>query len=180
MRITDVEMNESIASTKGLQPIKMPKIDNVVLLAGKNGAGKTRLLNLVREYADPEKLHRLSLEKNDVSRRISNYQEEIKKIEQAIQNAQLMELVDENTLKNRNSRLSNCENEINKLKVVYETPMPIAIDGEHKYIVTVEFVPHISGLEGYANKPRNQQVFLVNRLSEHNFLKVKIYFYNFA
>lgn len=48
MKITEVNLIENITNQVGLKPISMKKIGDIVLLAGKNGSGKTRLLNLVR------------------------------------------------------------------------------------------------------------------------------------
>lgn len=50
MKITEVNLIENITNQIGLKPISMKKIGNMVLLAGKNGSGKTRLLNLVRNH----------------------------------------------------------------------------------------------------------------------------------
>ena len=39
-------------SRLGLQSFKMSKLNNVVLLAGKNGSGKTRILRLLQNQAN--------------------------------------------------------------------------------------------------------------------------------
>lgn len=46
MKITKIDIPESLINN-GLDPVKMDRLGQVVLLAGKNGAGKTRLLNLI-------------------------------------------------------------------------------------------------------------------------------------
>ncbi|RXI44356.1 hypothetical protein CRU99_05240 [Malaciobacter mytili] len=51
MKITAVNLTENKTKLVGLNPISMKKIGNTVLLAGKNGSGKTRLLNLIRNHA---------------------------------------------------------------------------------------------------------------------------------
>jgi predicted ATPase/SAM-dependent methyltransferase len=48
MKITEVDIPESDTSSVGLKHISMKKIGDIVLLAGKNGSGKTRILNLIR------------------------------------------------------------------------------------------------------------------------------------
>jgi signal recognition particle GTPase len=47
MRITEVNIPES--PEDGLKEIKMSRLSNIVLIAGKNGAGKTRILNKIFE-----------------------------------------------------------------------------------------------------------------------------------
>jgi len=46
MKITKVEISDGIEI--GLAPISMPKLGKIVLVAGRNGSGKTRLLNLIK------------------------------------------------------------------------------------------------------------------------------------
>ncbi|MEM6816997.1 MAG: AAA family ATPase [Bacteroidota bacterium] len=46
MRITNINIPQELINN-GLKPVKMKRLNQVVLLAGQNGAGKTRLLNLI-------------------------------------------------------------------------------------------------------------------------------------
>lgn len=48
MKITDINISEELINN-GLKPVKMKRLGQVVLLAGQNGSGKTRLLNLIAE-----------------------------------------------------------------------------------------------------------------------------------
>jgi len=70
MRITKVFIPKSPDNREGLQDIKMDKLGSIVLLAGKNGAGKTRIANKIfsvfnsipdREYANKEKKRELMM-----------------------------------------------------------------------------------------------------------------------
>ena len=47
MRITKVDIPKSISSEDGLEDIKMSKLGGIVIIAGKNGSGKTRILNKI-------------------------------------------------------------------------------------------------------------------------------------
>lgn len=49
MKIKKINIPIEIASSFGLKPISMDRLNEVVLIAGKNGAGKTRLLNVIQE-----------------------------------------------------------------------------------------------------------------------------------
>lgn len=51
MKITALNIPEEITKEKGLLPITMSRLGNVVLIAGKNGSGKTRLLELIKEQS---------------------------------------------------------------------------------------------------------------------------------
>lgn len=52
MKITEINISEGLAKNKGLKPIKMTKLGNVVLIAGQNGSGKTRLLQTIIDQAN--------------------------------------------------------------------------------------------------------------------------------
>ena len=47
MRITRINIPKSINNNDGLEQIKMDKLDKIVLIAGKNGSGKTRIINKI-------------------------------------------------------------------------------------------------------------------------------------
>lgn len=48
MTIKKVHINLEHSDGYGLQPVNMERLGQVVLIAGKNGCGKTRLLNLIK------------------------------------------------------------------------------------------------------------------------------------
>ena len=48
MKITKVNIPKPF-NNNGLEDIKMSRLDKIVLIAGKNGSGKTRLLNKIRQ-----------------------------------------------------------------------------------------------------------------------------------
>jgi predicted ATP-binding protein involved in virulence len=47
MRITKIDIPNTSESNDGLANIRMDKLSKVVLIAGKNGSGKTRILNKI-------------------------------------------------------------------------------------------------------------------------------------
>jgi ABC-type Mn2+/Zn2+ transport system ATPase subunit len=49
MKIEKINLSESETSKFGLKAVRMERLNNIVLIAGKNGAGKSRLLQLIRE-----------------------------------------------------------------------------------------------------------------------------------
>src|SRR5687767_7965628 len=52
MRITAVNIPEAATSKYGLAPISMHSLGPVVVVAGKNGSGKTRLLRCINEITN--------------------------------------------------------------------------------------------------------------------------------
>jgi len=52
MKISQLNFTEEIAKDIGLSAIFMHRLGNVVLIAGKNGSGKTRLLKLLKEHSE--------------------------------------------------------------------------------------------------------------------------------
>jgi ABC-type cobalamin/Fe3+-siderophores transport system ATPase subunit/SAM-dependent methyltransferase len=52
VKFTEINIPEELAKQKGLRPITMNRLGNVVLIAGQNGSGKTRLLNLIIEQTN--------------------------------------------------------------------------------------------------------------------------------
>lgn len=112
MKIEKVNLDESITSIAGLKPIKMDRLNHVVLIAGKNGAGKSRLLQLIK--------HHVSVTPNT------------QKIEQLIQSVKDYEA----TIKEREWNISNINsqllatnlsldyiNALSKDKKMYETDL---------------------------------------------------------
>ncbi len=87
MKITEVNLTENKTNSVGLNPITMKKIGNMVLLAGKNGSGKTRLLNLIRNQAQ-----NLQNDINQRSSAKSNIDTYLKNIENQVGQKQQLEL----------------------------------------------------------------------------------------
>lgn len=49
MRFETIKLSEGITKTKGIGEINMQRLSNVVALVGKNGSGKSRILDLIEE-----------------------------------------------------------------------------------------------------------------------------------
>jgi ABC-type lipoprotein export system ATPase subunit len=74
MKITEVDMPEVKGLPDGLGNIKMERLGSIVLIAGKNGSGKTRLLGRIRKYT----LNRPSNEEKEViTKNINLYEQKI-------------------------------------------------------------------------------------------------------
>lgn len=49
MRFTNIHITENISQTKGIHEIKLNRLSNVVAFIGKNGSGKSRILDLIED-----------------------------------------------------------------------------------------------------------------------------------
>ncbi|MFA6189573.1 MAG: AAA family ATPase [Sulfuricurvum sp.] len=86
MKIIEVNLTERVTKTIGLGPVSMKKIGSTILLAGKNGSGKTRLLNLIRQQASV--LHTYKSQQQQSNSYINSYKQQI---EQQSQQKQQLE-----------------------------------------------------------------------------------------
>ena len=73
MRIIKVNIPKS-AINNGLEKVEMDRLGQIVLLVGKNGAGKTRLLNLITQIIN---LKPTKSRFDDISKEIDNYKHDI-------------------------------------------------------------------------------------------------------
>lgn len=57
MRIRSVDFSASAVADLGLAPIKMDRLSKIVVIAGRNGSGKTRLLRMLERAAEARLAH---------------------------------------------------------------------------------------------------------------------------
>src|SRR5437870_4061116 len=80
MRITKVTIPKDDIQN-GLEAVNMDRLGQIVLLAGKNGSGKTRLLNLIQEKisSKPTKsiIHNSETNLSQYTERVSNAQRQL-------------------------------------------------------------------------------------------------------
>lgn len=131
MKITEVNLIENITNQVGLKPISMKKIGDMVLLAGKNGSGKTRLLNLIRNHTQNvqndinqrssaksnidsylNNIKNQPQEKQNFERNIQNYRNQIVIWEQQIENQPQRKQQLEQNIKNYENQILNWEQQI--------------------------------------------------------------------
>lgn len=58
MRFTRLHLDNRIVSSKGLKGIQFDRLSNVVALVGRNGAGKSRILNSIKEHGVKSLMYR--------------------------------------------------------------------------------------------------------------------------
>jgi len=130
MKITKIDIPMEDTKKVGLEPIKMDRLGDIVLIAGKNGSGKSRILSKIIEIFN----------KKPKKSEIENANSGIKEIQKAL------DTIDENELKNkhRNQVIQDYELEKKKSliakKTNFEKPLhwnfisTSDLAGEYKFI----------------------------------------------
>jgi ABC-type cobalamin/Fe3+-siderophores transport system ATPase subunit/SAM-dependent methyltransferase len=85
MKIKRIDIPKTADSNDGLEHIKMDKLDNIVLIAGKNGSGKTRILNKIfNTFGSKPKKSRLAqslIDKKNYLSNIASYKQSLSQFE---------------------------------------------------------------------------------------------------
>jgi len=90
MRIKKIDIPKTSGNNDGLEHIKMDKLDNIVLIAGKNGSGKTRILNKIfNTFGSKPQKSRLAqslIDKKNYLSNISSYKQTLSHFEAQLKN----------------------------------------------------------------------------------------------
>lgn len=124
MRIKRIDIPRTSDHNDGLEHIKMDRLGSIVLIAGKNGSGKTRILNKIfNTFKTKPKKSRLTqslINQKDHSSNISLYQQKISQLETQLKNQTASNQREETQrnidnykthIQNQEKALKNCENE---------------------------------------------------------------------
>lgn len=124
MRITKIDIPKTPELNDGLEQIKMDRLDSVVLIAGKNGSGKTRILNKIfntfNSKPTKSRLRQSLIDKKHYQSNIASFKQQIGQFEYQLQN-ETVTIQREETQRNidnckrhieeHENALKNCENE---------------------------------------------------------------------
>lgn len=150
-----IEFNTEYIEEKdrlGLQIFKMPKLNNVVLLAGKNGSGKTRVLQLLRQQTNERQNY--FARRRELSRETTNAAMSIQSLQQMFdQWSQIPEKKDDLIA------LKEQMLDLNQKRVYYESELkkPFSIDiglSEKESIKIVDYVPKSVELKDWRRLPQ--------------------------
>lgn len=149
MKIKRINLNEDVTSKYGLKPIQMDRLNNIVLIAGKNGAGKSRFLKLIKDQVqeypivaeiETAKANLLNYKKaiEDTKSIIETYRVQFKNktIKDDKETAQY-----EIKLKQNNGHILLFENEINNANAKLQYIKNLNIEPEKIANSLVDFVP---------------------------------------
>jgi len=163
MKITKVDIPKTPETNDGLEHIKMDRLEGLVLIAGKNGSGKTRILNKIfNTFSSKPKITRLSQSQSEIEshrRNLLSYEQQIIAYE-----SQLASTTDEeqkrrieqeistynNAIDSTNNGIKNCE---------YEQKWNfIETNNQSDNYASVRFVPKTLALQDSNSFPKSQIV----------------------
>ncbi|TGK86130.1 methyltransferase domain-containing protein [Leptospira noumeaensis] len=133
MKIVEVNLTENVTEKVGLRPLSMKKLGNTILLAGKNGSGKTRILDIIRNQTanlssflhqknqSETQIKQLKMQiaqqpqqKQNIESEIKQYQKQITQIEGHISQQPQLKQKFEQQIKNLQNRITELENQISQ------------------------------------------------------------------
>ena len=170
MKITKVEIPKKTSLDDGLETIKMDKLSKVVLIAGKNGSGKTRILNKIFDtfIKKPTKSRILKSIENtkDFNSRIQDSKEIIKQNENFIQNSveNSTEIFEKNIERHKKS-IEALNLELSKYVNVQQWNL-IETDLENDNYSFVRFVPKVLNLQDCNSYSKNQLISNANSIND--------------
>lgn len=141
MAIIEVNLLEDVTTPLGLKPVTMRKIGSMVLLAGKNGSGKTRLLKVIKEQA--ANAWALRDEKARSPARLGQYNQAIQTMRQEI-------LANPQKTDELSAKIQAIASKIQQQEEMLRRPDPIITDTDIP-VTVVEFVPKKVDLRDWAD-----------------------------
>lgn len=115
MRITKVDIPKSEENTDGLEAIKMTRLEQIVLLTGKNGSGKTRILNkILRTLESKPKKSQVDKAKTQIENLENNIKSYKKNLESF--NQQLKSISNQQQIENLNRGIKENKDAIEQSK----------------------------------------------------------------
>lgn len=163
MSIKSVDIIEEHSKSAGLKPVKMDRLGQVVLIAGKNGCGKTRLLNLIKNMVG--NAQQLLNTKEQFQSQKASFLDNLRRAEinKTASEQQFVAATDEGSKINFKNQMlgweQNVKNAEEQLRVLEEqnsAPLPLVFANNASTINTVDFVPKIVKIDEYLNKTSHQ------------------------
>ncbi|MBF0472583.1 MAG: AAA family ATPase [Nitrospirae bacterium] len=189
MRITKVNIPKDLNPNSGLGDIKMDRLGQIVLLAGKNGSGKTRILQKIRviltRISNKTLINSLNQEitnENNQILRISDNRKQLLKDLETISSSDTKQIENiKHSIKEIEEEIGNRNNNIYNKKALMEVNLIETSDDIEKCRV-IDFVPNkieIKDCVEYSPKQRidsAQQLEAVGigGLSEGTFSKIQV------
>lgn len=185
MKITKINIPKS-SIQNGLDSVKMDRLGQVVLLAGKNGSGKTRLLNLISNtiQAKPKasQLAAASLQIENIEKQIKRQQERIDNYQKAINSStdKNQNIANEQQIQAHKQQIKEFE----KNKITYKDQISwrlIDTDIPYENHTIVPFVPKSLDIKDCNNFRKNEidnysrqiEKLGVNSLSNGTFARIQ-------
>jgi SAM-dependent methyltransferase/ABC-type lipoprotein export system ATPase subunit len=171
MRINSVYIDTTGAKEFGLKETTLNRLNKIVLLAGKNGSGKTRMINYIRSYLHFKLTHpdSKSLE-ND----IIGYESNIKVWQESINRNKISNSLNPDQLRENESLKANIERTLLALKETKEKlyhSNKISIKGKGHYL---DYVPKTINLTDANDLAPNKLKDIANSVSDNGLHKLPV------
>jgi len=168
MRITEVNIGSEFISNK-LKPIFMNKLNQCVLIAGKNGSGKTRLLSTIIRML-PQKprendVHNAPIQIKSLDLNITQYQKALESIKtQQLSDPSQIDLISNQVLQFENQIKSFLQQK-EQLNYILNW-LFIKTDNYYDNYSTVSFVPKNTNIRDSSNAGKQDLIDLANGASQ--------------
>jgi ABC-type cobalamin/Fe3+-siderophores transport system ATPase subunit len=174
MKIEKLNLPEIVTSQVELKAVKMERLNNVVLIAGKNGSGKSRLLKLIKDQItitpNAAKISEFKRSISDYKKHISNQENDLKHVESQLANNDLVQpQIDSlnQQKKDYERNIISYANNINNWGLELDKASYFSFFPEKEDNVLVDFVPHSLILkDSYIISPQEldryaQQIYII-------------------
>jgi predicted ATPase/SAM-dependent methyltransferase len=161
MKITSLNIPAD-RSLLGLQRIQLSNLSSLVILAGENGSGKTRLLSAIKDTLDTRPI----FSEVTNNRKIADYHNNsIAEIRVAIRNAKEFPEENEKKIKTLEKRIDNLKEKVRNLNFLDQWD-EITFDTPHsEKVTTVNCIPRRTDLKSYRTLTQEEQDSLIARSS---------------
>ena len=143
MRIIDINIDERYIKNK-LKPIVMNKLGQCVVVAGKNGSGKTRLLENIKitllQKPKENEINNASSQIHSYENNIIQWQKAIESLNQQIKLQPKLRLSNEADIKAYEDSIIMAKNQVEKLNNLGKWLL-IETDNYYNEYTTISFVP---------------------------------------
>lgn len=174
MKIKKVNIPKTKESIDGLADIKMDRLEQIVLIAGKNGSGKTRILNKIVKTvtAKPTKkqLENTTQQTKSLKTNIINYKETLAALQLQLTKINYkaeMEQLNQRIIDHENA-IESSLNQVEQFEFIMNWDLIETTEISDNY-QAIHFVPKILTLDDSNNFNKNQMVDKANAISQIGF-----------
>lgn len=168
MRITKIDIPQNLDNSDGLDQIKMDKLGSIVLIAGKNGSGKTRILNKIFNTLNSKpKKNTVETAKNQLrtaNETIIKQQQRLEKFQQQLA-SNSSQPIWQNRIQQTEKTIENFRNQINNYEKTLNWNSIQTNELDEKYS-SVYFVPKKLELSDCSTYPKNQMLQFANSVNQ--------------
>jgi len=164
MKILDLQLDLNFTETLGLSPIMMRKLGDIVILAGKNGSGKSRILKLIKNTISSA--HDLNEAKINAPNQLNIAKANLDAWENQIDRIP-MDDPSRDMIKGQLAfDISAAKENIRRLETIINSPKIMNFDISSRPLEVVDFVPERIQLDDWAYLSRKEWMDRASRTSQ--------------